>query len=416
MFLPLAFSPNIGKLTLEGSAQRRIQVGVAKKIKNGAHKIVLEKAEEARVAAFSAFKSLGLEVPQFSRPLFPTAGGSTSMHGTTNSSGDENTSSFVNAPVEDAAKPSLEGRFPSEKLVSGAKLTKESDIGTVASGEVNSSGVMQIKFDAENYVIPMEGSVTIGDELNDTVHQTKNADLTNSIKIDSLGDRNRIYNESLDPKKQGSCERENFSFGYKGNACEKGPIHAIYTPGGIDSFLDIWQTTLEFHFDIHYNKRSELNSVAPFEIHGMAICWEDSPVYYVNIPKDLLWSGSSSKTESLCLTGSGDRSDVLPLDDLLELAKRRWSRIGEIMGKRGVRKFTWMLKSQIQALNCPAVQAQRFGCQSLAGKSICFEIIDTSFLLLPPVRIQDGTDMCIVAWILWPDEEKSSNPNLEKVK
>lgn len=402
---------------MEGSAQRRIQVGVAKKIKNGAHKIVLEKAEEARVAAFCAFKSLGLEVPQFSRPLFPTAGGSTSLQGTTNSSGDENTSSFINAPVEDAAKSSLEGRVPSEKLVSeGAKLTKASDIGTVASGEVNSSGVMQIKFDAENSVIPMEGSVTIGDELNDPVHQTKNADLTNSIKIDSLGDRSRIYNESLVPKKQGSCERENFSFGYKGNACEKGPIHAIYTPGGIDSFLDIWQTILEFHFDIHYNKRSELNSVAPFEIHGMAICWEDSPVYYVNIPKDLLWSGSSSKTESLCLTGSGDRSNVLPLDDLLELAKHRWSRIGEIMGKRGVRKFTWMLKSQIQALNCPAVQVQRFGCQSLAGKSICFEITDTSFLLLPPVRIQDGTDMCIVAWILWPDEEKSSNPNLEKVK
>jgi DNA polymerase theta len=23
--------------------------------------------------------------------------------------------------------------------------------------------------------------------------------------------------------------------------------------------------------------------------------------------------------------------------------------------------------------------------------------------------------MCIVAWILWPDEERSSNPNLEKV-
>ncbi|GKG00408.1 hypothetical protein Tco_0302098, partial [Tanacetum coccineum] len=39
--------------------QRRIQFGVAKKIKNGACKIVLEKAEEARDAAFSAFKALG---------------------------------------------------------------------------------------------------------------------------------------------------------------------------------------------------------------------------------------------------------------------------------------------------------------------------------------------------------------------
>ncbi|XP_062018737.1 helicase and polymerase-containing protein TEBICHI isoform X1 [Rosa rugosa] len=399
----------------EGSAQRRIQVGVAKKIKKGAHKIVLEKAEEARVAAFSAFKSLGLEVPQFSQPLFPTAGGSPTMQGTTNSSGDENTSSFVNPHVEDAPKPSLEGRVPSDKVVSGAKLTKTSVIGTVvASGEVNSSAVMQIKFGAENSVVPIDGSGALADELNATVHQTKIADLTNSIKVDSFGDRNRISSKSLDPKKQGSCEGENLSVGVKGNACEKGPIHAIYTPGGIDSFLNIWETTSEFHFDIHYNKRSELNSVAPFEIHGMAICWEDSPVYYVNIPKDLLCSGSNSKDEGLRLTASGDRTNVLPLDDMLELAKRRWSRIGEIMGKRGVRKFTWMLKSQIQALKCPAVQIQRFGCQSLVGKSICFEIIDTSFLLLPPVHIQDGIDMCIVAWILWPDEEKNSNPNLEK--
>lgn len=415
MFLLLAF-PNVGKLTAEGSAQRRIHVGVAKKIKKGAHKIVLEKAEEARVAAFSAFKSLGLEVPQFSQPLFPTAGGSPSMQGTTNSSGDENTCSFVNAHVDDAPKPSLEVRVPSEKVVSGEKLTKTSASGmVVAVGEVNSSGAMQIQFGAESSVVAIEGSGALRDELNATVHQTKIADPSISIMVDSLGDRKRISSVSLDPKKPGSCEGENLCVG-KGKVCEKGPIHAIYTPGGIDSFLNIWETTSEFHFDIHYNKRSELNSVAPFELHGMAICWEDSPVYYVDIPKDLLWSGSRSKDESLRLTASGDRTNVLPLDNMLELAKRRWSRIGEIMGKRGVRKFTWMLKSQIQALKCPAVPIQRFGCQSLAGKSTCFEIIDTSFLLLPPVHIQDGIDMCIVAWILWPDEEKNSSPNLEKVR
>nr|POE48267.1 helicase and polymerase-containing protein tebichi [Quercus suber] len=51
----------------EGSAQRRVQLGVAKKIKNGARKIVLDKAEEARVAAFSAFKSLGFNYNDFYR-------------------------------------------------------------------------------------------------------------------------------------------------------------------------------------------------------------------------------------------------------------------------------------------------------------------------------------------------------------
>ncbi|KAB2617879.1 activating signal cointegrator 1 complex subunit 3-like [Pyrus ussuriensis x Pyrus communis] len=41
---------------------------------------------------------------------------------------------------------------------------------------------------------------------------------------------------------------------------------------------------------------------------------------------------------------------------------------------------------------------------------------DSSFLLLPPVHIKDGIDMCIVAWVFWPDEERSSNPNLEKLR
>ncbi|KAF5948402.1 hypothetical protein HYC85_014359 [Camellia sinensis] len=61
----------------QDSAQRRIQLGVAKKIKNGARKIVLDKAEEARVATFIAFKSLGLDVPQLPQPVLKAAGDAT---------------------------------------------------------------------------------------------------------------------------------------------------------------------------------------------------------------------------------------------------------------------------------------------------------------------------------------------------
>ncbi|GJZ59707.1 hypothetical protein Tco_0615523 [Tanacetum coccineum] len=50
--------------------QRRIQFGVAKKIKNEARKIVLEKAEEARDAAFSAFKALGVTTKKV-KPFIP---------------------------------------------------------------------------------------------------------------------------------------------------------------------------------------------------------------------------------------------------------------------------------------------------------------------------------------------------------
>ncbi|GMP87676.1 hypothetical protein CsSME_00039950 [Camellia sinensis var. sinensis] len=43
----------------------------------GARKIVLDKAEEARVAAFTTFKSLGLDVPQLPQPILKAAGDAT---------------------------------------------------------------------------------------------------------------------------------------------------------------------------------------------------------------------------------------------------------------------------------------------------------------------------------------------------
>nr|POF20510.1 hypothetical protein CFP56_63176 [Quercus suber] len=68
---------------------------MAKKIKNGACKIVLDKAEEARVAAFSAFKSLGFNVQHISQPILATAMGNHVTQGAaTTSSGNETNSSF----------------------------------------------------------------------------------------------------------------------------------------------------------------------------------------------------------------------------------------------------------------------------------------------------------------------------------
>jgi hypothetical protein len=46
---------------------------VAKKIKSSACKIVLDKANEARIVVFSAFKSFGFDVLHFSQPILATA-------------------------------------------------------------------------------------------------------------------------------------------------------------------------------------------------------------------------------------------------------------------------------------------------------------------------------------------------------
>ncbi|XP_038993981.1 helicase and polymerase-containing protein TEBICHI-like [Hibiscus syriacus] len=82
------------------------------------------------------------------------------------------------------------------------------------------------------------------------------------------------------------------------------------------------------------------------------------------------------------------------------------------MGKSGVRKVTWNLKVQIQVLKSPAISIQRFAGMHLGGEDRGLEIIDNSCLLLPPVLLNDGIDMCIAAWILWPMRRQALVPTL----
>ncbi|KAL0311996.1 UNVERIFIED_CONTAM: Helicase and polymerase-containing protein TEBICHI [Sesamum radiatum] len=182
----------------------------------------------------------------------------------------------------------------------------------------------------------------------------------------------------------------------------------VSIPGGLESFLDLWDATKEFFFDIHFTKKSELNSIAPFEIHGIAICWENTPVYYLNIPKDIFRCCSQGNGHT---TGS---KDVIPPKLQVEIAKKRWNRIGIIMGKKDVRKFTWNLKVQIQVLKSPAVAIHKFSNLHGGIKSLGLDLIDNSYFVFSPIHMRFAIDMSVVAWILAPDEERSSYPNLEK--
>ncbi|KAJ7966000.1 helicase and polymerase-containing protein TEBICHI [Quillaja saponaria] len=403
----------------EGSAQRRIQLGVAKKIKNGARKIVLDKAEEARVAAFAAFKSLGYNVPTFSPPtIYTAAADSSGQAGGKASSGSDTagtTHSFVDVEHMErvSSVPSVQGSKISEKVgleKEREELMKTSDICFMASAKENTNTVMQHKFSAENSVVPVEDSVTLGNELNAAFDPAEDADMTLRNKID----RTMILHDgSLNHGVEEQYQRVNLCPGNVGTHWQKGPISAVNTPGGFDSFLDLWESVGEFFFDIHYNKRLELNSVSPFEIHGIAICWENSPVYYINLPKDLLWS-DYRRDECLSLSASSNKRDRSPSEQDMGIARHRWSRIGNIMEKNNVRKFTWNLKVQIQVLKSPAISVQRFGCLNVVENWMGLELVDSSYLLLSPIHVKGGIDMCVVAWILWPDEERSSNPNLEK--
>lgn len=389
----------------EGSAQRRIQLGVAKKIKNGARKIVLDKAEEARVAAFSAFKSLGLDVTQFAQPVLATAAGSVTKKEETTSSGEETTS----AAVLDA-KPSIKGIESMDKATSDVehKLTKPSDAGL---GIPTVAYLARAEIDTKFPALAGEGSGALTYELKTVVDGTGNTESVVSSQL--AGTKNGVHVQYLDQGRKDQYERENKILHSKDNASEKGPVSVVNTPGGFESFLDLWVSTREFFFDLHFTKRSDVHSLAPFEIHGIAICWENSPVYYVNLPKDLFWSNETGNCSAESV--SGYNKNGLTPNQLLDLARRRWDKICEIMEKEDVKKFGWNLKVQIQVLKYPAFSIQRFGSLNLAVKATGLELIENSYYTFSSIDVKGGVDICIVAWILWPDEERSSNPNLEKV-
>ncbi|CAJ1972305.1 unnamed protein product [Sphenostylis stenocarpa] len=390
----------------EGSAQRSLQFGVAKKIKNGARKIVLDNAEEASKAAFSAFKSLGFSVPQFAPRILSTATRDSSRQEAESTSGSDTTDS--NHSFVDTNHINKSKKFTSDK--EREDLIKLSVNASLAFVEGKSSSRMLCSLST----VPVVGSTI--EEHNGSFDHAKNPDMSNlSAQLQKPNGKSGVH-DGCHARCTEEHRNENLASDNAGSSSQKGPINAVNSPGGLDSFLDIWDTMPEFYFDIHYIKRLELHSAAPFEIHGLAVCWGNSPVYYVNIPRDILCS-DNRKDDYLSLSACSNKQKVSSSksNQDLEIARYRWSRISKIMGKSNIRKFTWNLKIQIQVLKRPAFPVQRLGCSDRLGKSVDLEVVDNSYFLLPPVHVKDAVDLCIVAWILWPDEESSSTPNLDKV-
>ncbi|KAK4757829.1 hypothetical protein SAY87_019130 [Trapa incisa] len=380
----------------ETSAQRRMQLGIAKKIKNGARKIVLDKAEEARIAAFSAFQSLGLDVAQFPRPTLSALNGNhTEIMGITGEISTENCleDSSVLVSIEESKK--------SDRTVGREISVMEASVALMPSAAVDIPGV------------PPNGAHEphVQAEVPILVSNVKGANVAPSLQLDMLDNEKKIMSDNHDQEAQKKLNIENTHSLLMDWDPDKGPTSAIRSPGGLDSFLDHWEAVKEFYFDLHYSRRKEMNSSSQFEIHGFAICWENSPVYYVNIPRDLFCKRKGNNVSS---GSSLDTNNSWPPEQRLDSVEVRWRRVGEIMGKVGVRKFTWNLKVQLQVLRNCSISIQKMGLTCDARKDMGLPLIGSSSYPLPPVNVKEGIDICVVAWILWPDEERSSNPNLEK--
>ncbi|PKI66013.1 hypothetical protein CRG98_013598, partial [Punica granatum] len=318
----------------ETSAQRRMQLGIAKKIKNGARKIVLDKAEEARLAAFSAFQSLGLDVTQFPRSMLSTLNGNHAQEGVMGTAGNI---SAANSLENVSARLSIEESKESDKTANQEVSRKVSTVASVYSAPVDSSSILPEAVSVQK--------TSVQAELPAPVSFEKGANMIPAVLLERSDDENKMVSGNSDQGVQVQVNRENAHSSFKDWTPDKSPISAVNYPGGLESFLDLWDTVEEFYFDIHYSKRTGMNSCGPFELHGFAICWENSPVYYVNIPRDLFCKRKSndvSRTTSVGANGSWRP------EHSSDLVNARWRRIGEIMGKVGVRKFTWNLKVQIQ--------------------------------------------------------------------
>ncbi|CAN6360721.1 unnamed protein product [Urochloa humidicola] len=330
----------------DDSGLRRMQFGISKKIKNGARKIVLEEAEAARVAAFSAFKSLGVEVPQFTAPQLPAIE-------------DSPTGDTMISPCGDQAK--------CNKLA----------LGTDAGDDKN-------KNNSSDYAAPSTSTYSLREER-PGIQMKENLGTANNAKITTQEAASPLSTEII----AGSSST---------NVADKGPVNACNFPGGFDCFLDQWSAISEFCFDVHFIKKSVKPSSTLFEIFGLAVCWENSPVYYCNFPKDLVTTGIKDSSE---IWGN---------------FQRRWKRIANIMQQKTIKKLTWNLKIQIQALKSAYISCQRLARFHLDHKMLNnIEVLDNSYVLLSPMSVYNGLDICLVAWVLWPDEESRTVPNLEKL-
>jgi DNA polymerase theta len=320
-----------------------MQFGVAKKIKNGARKIVLEEAEAARVAAFSAFKSLGVEVPQFTAPPL--------------------------AAIEE---------YPTHDTIDQAKLNKLAS-GTHSRDDKNMNT-------CSDYATPRASTYSLRKDTSPapSIQMKENAGLSKNVQITRQGASSSLSTEIAD--------------GSSRDVAEKGPVHAYNFPGGFDCFLDQWSTASNFFFDVHFIKRSMKPSLNLFEVFGLAVCWEKSPIYYCNFPKDLVTTGNNN------------------IKEMWGNFQRRWEKIADIMKQKSVQKMTWNLKIQIQALKSPYISCQRLERFHLDHKMLDkVEVLNNSYMLLSPVSVYNGLDICLLAWVLWPDEESRAVPNLEKV-
>jgi DNA polymerase theta len=381
-----------------------MQMGVARKIKNGARRIALDRAEEARVAAFAAYEALGVKVPiGLATTIVPATddeAAEASAYTSTNLVEGPNINDvvrFTEVPLRvQQSEPT--GSFAANQRTSNEPGSKESESAQNQGSPKNDVSKEPNILQQDMGSGPLSGCPQPEPLKSEVAISDKGFLFTGSLVLEEKVAVDIVVADVVEEP-------------------TRGPVDVDNLPGGFEAFLTQWQSVDEFAFDLYH--RSQSNGTLPeiFEIVGIAVCWKNSPVYYVNfLALDKFPSeGPCDPMHVNLITPSGETPTSVT-DDTWNATQTRWRKVGDMLSKSGARKIGWDIKSQLHALKSPGLFVPSLKQAGKVNGVSDLKARELQLSPLPPLKVVEPVvDIRVAAWLLWPDEESSQTISLEQV-
>ncbi|BBN13748.1 DNA polymerase theta [Marchantia polymorpha subsp. ruderalis] len=393
--------------------QQRVLKGLARKIKYGAQRIVVDRAEEARIAAFSAMRALGVDVPSLSVPVKMVAPSNVDEDEVRDEAETERSHPPPQVqPVADGDQGNGNLQISGSVSVVGAQTLRRDGIGSQLAAPVDvdlsiKKMLAQDNKEKEGTCIDMEDTISI----KKTMLSTANVEpVIQKFKETVFMDASSRPFGGADIFKERSPKKASDEPQIATGKVLSGPVDVDKMDGGFDRFFQTWLGVEEFVFDLNYKNHSTDSLEEEFEIVGIAICWEGSPVYYVHL-SDIVPNNSLNDG-----TSAFQRGETTKIGMQTEMHMIRWDKVGSMLCRNSLRKITWNLKDQFRALQSPVVSAAAEKVDSLRVATVFGNKLgDCEFFKMPPLKLLEPYfDVRIAAWLLWPDEESSHTLTLEQ--
>eukprot|EP00850_Spirogloea_muscicola_P019963 SM000203S06139 [mRNA] locus=s203:219205:230833:+ [translate_table: standard] len=334
-------------------AKQRNLVSLAHKIKKGAMRLVLEKAEEARLSALLTFQTLGLPVP-----------------------------SALSSPIHDSSLSALEGGQNAGGAITWVPLHKKAASSLLAP-EVKDK-------DAARNGSSGEMARQRRDTVQKIALQQGSADKLFGIEAthDVLG------------KGEHSASEAGLVLCHAGKE-DQGPVNIDKVPGGLQAFIASLDGAKDVFFDLHMNRKLP----RPI-LEGIAMCWEGSRVHYFKIARSKNFqapSGTPGQDKNVQESPGSHK--------VIAGSLKRWQALRSIFERSCVRKIGWDLKEQVKVLRKPVVRLPNGSWEQgphTASQGVNLSTGKDSLLELKAVHLGDPIiDLRIALWILSPDRESS---------